>query len=179
MGQVGRYNLTRPGRVAELLSATGLQDFTRRGSPNLFLLLNQADRHGATIQVDTPEKAAPVWSKVPSLTTLPLNSVVGSVTRKGDDAILVKGYAIACGDVQVAKVELSTDDGTTWHEARITYQEGKWSWTLWEALVEDMPEGSHGTLYSRAIDKEGRRQEREGKWNMRGVAYNPWGRGQW
>ena len=177
MGQVGRYNLTRPGRVAELLSATGLQDFTRRGSPNLFLLLNQADRHGATIQVDTPEKAAPVWSKVPSLTTLPLNSVVGSVTRNGDDAILVKGYAIACGDVQVAKVELSTDDGANWHEARITYQEGKWSWTLWEALLEHVP--ASGVVYSRATDQSGQVQARNGKWNMRGVAYNPWGQKKW
>ncbi|KAI0661859.1 molybdopterin binding oxidoreductase [Cubamyces menziesii] len=143
-------------------------------SPNFY---QQLDYKILPEEVDTPEKAAPVWSKVPSLTTLPLNSVVGSVTRKGDDAILVKGYAIACGDVQVAKVELSTDDGTTWHEARITYQEGKWSWTLWEALLEHVP--ASGVVYSRATDQSGQVQARNGKWNMRGVAYNPWGQKKW
>ncbi|KAI0635522.1 molybdopterin binding oxidoreductase [Trametes polyzona] len=143
-------------------------------SPNFY---QQRDYKVLPEEVDTKEKAAPVWSKVPSLTTLPLNSVVGSVTRTGPDTIRVKGYAIGCGDVQVAKVELSIDDGATWHEARITYQEGKWSWTLWEALLEHVPES--GVVYSRATDAQGHVQEREGKWNMRGVAYNPWGRGKW
>lgn len=118
-----------------------------------------------------------MWSKFPSLTTLPLNSVVGSVTRKEPDAISVKGYAIGSGDVQVAKVEVSTDDGATWHDARIAYQEGKWSWTLWEALLEHVPES--GVVYSRATNCHDEVQQRSGKWNMRGVAYNPWGRGQW
>lgn len=131
--------------------------------------------HGS--QIDSKEKAAPVWSKIPSLTTLPLNSVVGSVTRQGPNAILVKGYAIGSGDVQVAKVELTTDDGKTWHEAHITYQEGRWSWTLWEALLEPVPDS--GVVYSRATDVRGCVQAREGRWNMRGVAYNPWGVGRW
>ncbi|KAI9000480.1 molybdopterin binding oxidoreductase [Trametes punicea] len=143
-------------------------------SPNFY---QQRDYKILPEEVDTKEKAASMWSKVPSLTTLPLNSVVASVSRRGEDAIFVKGYAIGSGDIQVARVELSTDDGATWHEARITYQEGKWSWTLWEALLEHVPPS--GVVYSRATDLHGHGQEREGKWNMRGVAYNPWGRGRW
>ncbi|OJT03209.1 Sulfite oxidase [Trametes pubescens] len=143
-------------------------------SPNFY---QQRDYKVLPAEVDTKEKAAPVWSKFPSLTTLPLNSVIGSVTRKDSDSILVKGYAICRGDVQVAKVEVTIDDGKTWHEARITYQEGKWSWTLWEALLEHVPES--GVVYSRASDEHGDVQAREGQWNMRGVAYNPWGMGKW
>ncbi|KAH9847232.1 molybdopterin binding oxidoreductase [Lenzites betulinus] len=143
-------------------------------SPNFY---QQLDYKVLPEEIDTKEKARPMWSKFPSLTTLPLNSVVGSVTRKEPDAISVKGYAIGSGDVQVANVEVSTDDGATWHDARITYQEGKWSWTLWEALLEHVPVS--GVVYSRATNRHDEVQQRSGKWNMRGVAYNPWGRGKW
>ncbi|TBU41637.1 molybdopterin binding oxidoreductase [Dichomitus squalens] len=143
-------------------------------SPNFY---QQRDYKVLPEDVDTPEKAGPVWAKTPSLTTLPINSVVASVTRRGIGAIHVKGYAIGSGDVQIATVEVSIDDGASWIPAKITYQEGKWSWTLWEATLEGVSD--EGVVFSRATDRLGRRQEREGSWNLRGVAYNPWGRGKW
>ncbi|KAI0749275.1 molybdopterin binding oxidoreductase [Daedaleopsis nitida] len=144
-------------------------------SPNFY---QQRDYKVLPEEIDTKEKAGPVWSKHPSLTTLPVNSVVASVTRRGPGALFVKGYAIGSGATQIAAVEVSPDDGASWYEARITYQDGRWSWTLWEALLEHVPDAG-GVVYSRAIDREGNQQEREGRWNMRGVAYNPWGRGKW
>ena len=77
----------------------------------------------------------------------------------------------------VERVEVSVDNGATWIPGRITYQEGQWSWTLWEAMVPDVSE--HGDLVCRAIDLCGDMQKPECKWNLRGVAYNPWGRGKW
>ncbi len=92
-------------------------------------------------------------------------------------SLAVRGYATAHVSAQVAAVEVSVDDGENWQTARITYQEGKWSWTLWEVIIEDVAE--HGQVFSRAIDAKGHKQYKDCKWNMRGVAYNPWGTKKW
>lgn len=111
------------------------------------------------------------------MTALPLNSVIGSVTPTSDTSIYAKGYAVPGSSANVTGVEITTDNGKTWHEAKITYQQGKWSWTLWEAEVEGA--GKRGIVYSRARDATGSVQQRDGTWNLRGVAFNAWGVGKW
>ncbi|KAH9944981.1 molybdopterin binding oxidoreductase [Epithele typhae] len=156
-------------------------------SPNFY---QQRDYKVLPPHVNSKEQAAPEWPKIPSLTTLPVNSVVAltsvrpsrSPSEPDRQALYVQGYAIACGAVQIAAVDVSLDDGATWAPARITYQEGRWSWTLWEAslpLPLGSPHARAGVVLSRATDRDGRGQERDGVWNFRGVAYNPWGRRAW
>ena len=128
-------------------------------------------------KINTKEAAQALWSKYPSMTALPVNSVVGSVTRMSKSTILVKGYAISGGGVSVARVDLSVDEGLSWSPAQITYQTGKWSWTLWEAVVADV--GESGEVMSRATDEKGTTQAKDGQWNLRGVAFNGWGRRKW
>lgn len=112
------------------------------------------------------------------MTSLPLNSVVGSVSHNPDTkSLFVRGYAIPPSGTNVSAVEVTTDRGDSWHPANITYQRGKWSWTLWEAELHGV--GESGTVHSRAIDLKGNVQPEEGMWNMRGVAYNAWGKGSW
>lgn len=89
----------------------------------------------------------------------------------------MRGYATQHIDARIVAVEVSIDEGEHWQPAQITYQEGRWSWTLWEVTIEDV--GEHGTVYSRAIDENGGMQQKECKWNLRGVAYNPWGTRSW
>ena len=70
----------------------------------LVLVLALTARPILRTQIDTKEKADPVWAKHPSLTTLPVNSVIASITRRGPHALLVKGYAIGSGATQIAAV---------------------------------------------------------------------------
>ncbi|KAJ6544829.1 Oxidoreductase, molybdopterin-binding domain-containing protein [Mycena vulgaris] len=154
---------------------------SERESPNYY---QQRDYKILPPEVDSKAAALPLWSKFPSMTALPLNSVVASVTPIPTEApslttIHVKGYALPgapiCGNVSA--VEVSVDEGATWTPATITYQEGKWSWTLWEATVDGV--APTGMVYSRAKDETGGVQNREGNWNLRGVAFNGWSSGKW
>ncbi|KAF8876735.1 Oxidoreductase, molybdopterin-binding domain-containing protein [Infundibulicybe gibba] len=119
-------------------------------SPNFY---QQRDYKVLPPHVDSKEAAKPLWSKYPSMTALPLNSVVASVTPTSPGAVHVKGYAIPGPD------------------------RGRWSWTLWEAELAGV--GENGTVHSRAIDTKGLMQDQNGAWNMRGVAFNAWGVGKW
>jgi len=127
--------------------------------------------------VETPEAAESLWTKYPSLTKLPLNSVIASIVPTSDTSILLKGYATPGPSGNVAAVEVTTDEGNTWNLATITYQHGKWSWTLWEAEIYGISKS--GTAYSRAVDAIGQYQPRHATWNFRGIAYNPWGVRKW
>ncbi|KAJ3716182.1 Oxidoreductase, molybdopterin-binding domain-containing protein [Lentinula raphanica] len=143
-------------------------------SPNYY---QQRDYKILPPEIETKDQARPVWSKVASMTALPLNSIIGSAFKVTPSRLHVKGYASPgdCGNI--VEVEVSLDDGITWHPTRITYQEGKWSWTIWETEIQIS--GSSGELCCRAKDEAGNVQPRDGTWNMRGVAFNAWGRLKW
>lgn len=138
--------------------------------------------------VSSVEEAQPLWKKYPAMKQMPLNSVIASIAPIYDSTsptiarqLQVTGYAIKGSAGPIVAVEVSTDLGESWSKANITYQEGKWSWTLWE-IVLDISEESclgHRMLHSRARDADGNVQEKEAHWNIRGVAYNAWGRGRW
>ncbi|KAJ7494581.1 Oxidoreductase, molybdopterin-binding domain-containing protein [Mycena galericulata] len=151
-------------------------------SPNYY---QQRDYKVLPPEVDSKAAAAPLWAKYPSMTALPLNSVVASVTAtrpsssSTSTALHIKGYALP-GPLPagaVTSVDISIDDGASWKPATITYQQGRWSWTLWELAIEGAP--TSGTVYSRARDATGRMQQREGTWNLRGVGFAGWGIGTW
>ncbi|TFY64121.1 hypothetical protein EVJ58_g2829 [Rhodofomes roseus] len=114
------------------------------------------------------------WSKVPALQANPLNSAVASVKVVRPGRLQVKGYAVRGSMGQVSEVDVSIDEGKAWEPATIIYQEGRWSWTLWEAIL-DVPEASNGRggkVWCRAADMAGTTQQPDADWNLRGVAYD-------
>lgn len=117
------------------------------------------------------------WSKVPPLQTTPLNSAI-AVVEVATTTLYAKGYAVSGSNGQIDRVEISLDEGDTWHSTQIIYQEGRWSWTLWETRMElSEKERTSGKIWSRAIDESGRTQSRDTSWNLRGVAFS--GFGEW
>ncbi|PCH42233.1 molybdopterin binding oxidoreductase [Wolfiporia cocos MD-104 SS10] len=114
------------------------------------------------------------WSRVPAIQANPLNSTVASAKVVPPNVLHVKGYAVRGPSGQVREVQVSADEGKTWLPATITYQEGRWSWTLWEAYVglEQMKNARQGKVWCRAVDVSGVVQEIDMDWNLRGVAYS-------
>ncbi|KAI9834552.1 MAG: hypothetical protein M1819_002928 [Sarea resinae] len=130
------------------------------------------------------EVAKKYWHTVPPVQDMPVNSVIAS-PQSGDtvklppnNLINVSGYALPSGDKgPVVKVEVSTDGGKSWANAKIIDETGgrsKWSWVLWKASVK-LERGSKKKIFSRAADAGGNVQCVCPQWNLRGVAYNGYG----
>jgi sulfite oxidase len=90
--------------------------------------------------------------------------------------VLVQGYALAGGNRQVARVDVSSDGGSTWEEAELLGEAQAWSWRLWRAEF-DLQAGRH-QLVVRAMDTAANTQPSEimQVWNFKGYANNAWHR---
>lgn len=157
-------------------------------SPNFY---QQRDYKVLPPTVETTAQAGPYWDKMKSIECLPVNSIIATVLPHHSDgtALVVKGYAMGAGGDGglIAAVQVSANGGATWEDARITYREGRWSWTLWECVLdvaeakakaEDRGERVVRFL-CRAVDQQGNMQNAECPWNLRGVAFNAYGTGRW
>lgn len=134
------------------------------------------------------------WSQVPCMQNLPCNSVVTDAKRLRSscpDEVPLKASGYAYSDCPIERVDMSVDGGITWKQCKITYQDGQWSWALWEGDVDLMLDeetindmslayGSAGlngrgklkvTVLSRATDSAGRVQPLTYPWTLRGVGY--------
>ena len=125
---------------------------------------------------------------------LPCNSVVTHVKRlrsSSPEELPLKACGYAYSDCPIERVDVSVDGGVSWTPCEITYQQGRWSWALWEASIDLMSDeenvndmmlayglaGGNGrgklkvTVLSRATDSAGRVQDLTCPWNLRGVGY--------
>ena len=62
------------------------------------------------------------------------------------------------GDGEIMKVEISSDDGATWNEAKLLGESKPNSWRLWEFNWKTPARAGKATLVARATDSNGRTQ---------------------
>ena len=102
--------------------------------------------------------------EIAELTPLTEMQVKAEIARPAEGETLpanmnvrVCGAAWAC-DAEIAKVELSTDDGATWNEAKLVGESNSNAWRLWEFNWQTPSQSGKQTLMARATDSKGRTQ---------------------
>jgi sulfite oxidase len=86
----------------------------------------------------------------------------------------VQGYALAGGEpgCTIRRVEISSDGGRTWRDAKLDDRSAPFCWRLWSAEVRLQPGAA--TIAVRATDSRGDVQPQETPWNVKGYLYNAW-----
>jgi DMSO/TMAO reductase YedYZ molybdopterin-dependent catalytic subunit len=85
--------------------------------------------------------------------------------------VVLEGRAWS-GRAPIARVEVSTDGGSTWADAEVTRDlEGPWAWCGWTFAWDASGPGDH-VLCCRATDETGDTQPLEPEWNLGGYENN-------
>lgn len=128
------------------------------------------------------------FSTSPAIQELPVVSAIcepleGSSVKLKDDKIIVRGYAWSGGGRKIIRVDITADEGKTWHVANFTGQTKDkvprhWGWTLWEVEIPIAKSKKKIQLWAKAVDSSYNVQpERfENIWNLRGVLSNAYHR---
>jgi sulfite oxidase len=108
------------------------------------------------------------------VTSAILSPLAGEAVPAG--RLAVRGWALAGGSRQVARVDVSADGGRSWKVATLGPDHADFAWRLWEAAI-DLAPGEH-EIACRAWDTAAQTQpERAAEvWNFKGYANNAWHR---
>lgn len=108
---------------------------------------------------------------------MPLNSAIctpttGAALKPG--RVDVVGYALPPGipGVSIRKVEVSSDGGRSWAEAKLTSPASEFCWQLWSAEIPVT--SATKELIARATDSRGEVQPETVRWNAKGYLFNSW-----
>ena len=115
--------------------------------------------------VDPKDTVPLVGLIVKSFINAPLD---GAKVRSG--SLHITGFAWA-GEADIAKVEISTDNGSTWQPARLGKDHERYAWRQFEYEWRVTEPGSY-LIMSRATDDKGRTQPVAAQWNPSGYLWN-------
>jgi len=107
------------------------------------------------------------------VTTIPLKAIItspekGASLRPGSQVIRGAAYA---GEADVARVEVSIDDGKSWQLADFIGPHEQFSWRRWEYTWQAKTAGEY-TIMARATDDSGQTQPLSASWNTLGYGNN-------
>ena len=119
------------------------------------------------------------WETGMMLGESPVNSVICSPepgARLPAGPVTVRGWAMAGGGREIARVDVSADGGRIWTTAELESRDSGWTWCVWAAAL-DLPPGEHEIL-CRAFDSAAQTQPAHPAqvWNFKGYANNAWHR---
>ena len=114
---------------------------------------------------DDPARKPVTTLKVKSIVTAPRH---GEVIQPG--GYVIRGFAWS-GVGEVTKVEVTTDGGRNWSEAKLLGASEHNAWRQWEFPWTTKEQG-HFIFMARATDSAGNRQPKSVPWNFRGYANN-------
>lgn len=129
------------------------------------------------------------FSKSPAIQELPVISAIclpaagGKVSVK-NQLIEVQGYAWSGGGKAIVRVDVTADQGRTWHVAQFTGQDSQapltrhWGWTLWKVSIPVEANAREVEIWSKAVDASYNTQPENfaNVWNLRGVLANAYHR---
>jgi hypothetical protein len=84
--------------------------------------------------------------------------------------VTVAGFAWA-GETDIAKVDVSTDNGATWQPAKLVGTAVKYAWRRFEFTFQATAQETR-TILSRATDVKGQAQPIVPQWNPSGYLWN-------
>jgi DMSO/TMAO reductase YedYZ molybdopterin-dependent catalytic subunit len=110
--------------------------------------------------------------------TYPLTSLqVKSMIANPMDGSSIRGRTVKlqgvawAGEAEIARVDISTDGGASWHQAKLGHEKSRYAWRLWTYHFK-APQAGEFTALSRATDNQGRTQPQTAVWNPSGYLYN-------
>lgn len=116
-------------------------------------------------EVDPKDMAVITGLDVKSIIARPQD---GSKTSIGSVRIMGAAWA---GEADIARVDVSTDLGRTWHAAQLGGERAAYTWRLWEYHWKVDKPGSY-VIMSRATDSRKRVQPLSQSWNPSGYIWN-------
>lgn len=124
------------------------------------------------------------FSKSPAIQEMPVISAIcdpqnSDTVEVKNGKIEVKGYAWSGGGRKIIRVDVTNDEGKTWHTADLTEdlqtKQGRyWSWTLWKVELPVAKNTKETKIYAKAVDSAYNVQPEsfENIYNIRGLLCN-------
>ncbi len=122
------------------------------------------------------ENTDEAWAEAGPLYRYAMNCGVARIQSRStsnQELIQVAGYALPPGNGRSLKrVEVSLDNGKSWHDAKFERKPEPYVWSLWN--LEVPARSVRGILVARAIDSAGEAMPPRVDWNLKGYMFNSW-----